>query len=513
MSATSTNSADSRALRVYRVPAYQKRTRDYDHHASIPRVRSPAPDSRVYVSRRQSSPRTSTVRIVEVKSPPFTTYMKRFYPHPRTTRVIREQNPLSTDTDSTSPISTPPPISLVKRRRQEPRVVRIATTSTNASSNSDLIVPVAKKYRRTIGETPVTIVSETPLVNRGTSPRKHWKKREKPIPLDLERDVYISDEDYYEEAFPDGTYKPKSYKFCKWCHGKCARRCPHCNYCEWYYSCPCCCWLACLLLSSGLLIGIFTLIGFLPEVNPSRRPVINQEVNVTIRAIQQNLPCDPIATYNASSTLIRCIDTTPVYAYTVYSQLYSRSIRLDALNFQYVLYVLCLHSFGWNRNNEKRFVISDFESLIEINKILFVVMMLKFFSFVLFIVVINAQQFQPAWELNYLFPSMIFEPASKLTPPYKQGIYSYSFVIPPPSTLYGPNVAFYLFAGQPTSKTAEIVFNQDDQFFQTLSEKQYWQSKKIPIPLAVNATKIDLYIRDGDKSGPTYTIHVARATQ
>ncbi|CAF5053252.1 unnamed protein product, partial [Rotaria socialis] len=58
--------------------------------------------------------------------------------------------------------------------------------------------------------------------------------------------------------------------------------------------------------------------------------------------------------------------------------------------------------------------------------------MQKFFSFVLFIVAINAQQFQTAWELNYLFPSMIFEPASKLTPPYKQGIYSYSFVIPPP---------------------------------------------------------------------------------
>ena len=50
--------------------------------------------------------------------------------------------------------------------------------------------------RRALVETPVAIVSETPLVNRGTSPRKQWKKREKTIPLDLERDVYVSDEDY-----------------------------------------------------------------------------------------------------------------------------------------------------------------------------------------------------------------------------------------------------------------------------------------------------------------------------
>ncbi|CAF3358232.1 unnamed protein product, partial [Rotaria sp. Silwood2] len=82
-----------------------------------------------------------------------------------------------------------------------------------------------------------------------------------------------------------------------------------------------------------------------------------------------------------------------------------------------------------------------------------------------------------------------------------------------PSKLYGPHVAFYLFAGQPNSKTAEIVLNQDDKFFQTLSDKQYWQSKKIPTPLSINETTIDLYIRDGDNVGPTYTIHVKRATE
>lgn len=198
MSASSTSSADSRALRVYQVPLYQRRNRYNHNHISIPHVRSPSPNPKIYISRRRSStPPKSTVRIVEVRSPPQpTAYVKHYYPDRRTTRIIREQSPLSTDTDSTSSIQP---------RVQEPRFVRIATTSTNTSSNTDVLVPIAKRTYRPMGETPVAIVSETPLVNRGTSPRKQWKKREKTIPLDLERDVYISDEDYYEEAFTDGV--------------------------------------------------------------------------------------------------------------------------------------------------------------------------------------------------------------------------------------------------------------------------------------------------------------------
>ena len=75
---------------------------------------------------------------------------------------------------------------------------------------------MTRRTRRTLVETPVAIVSETPLVNRGTSPRKIWKKRDKPIPLDLDRDVYISDEDYYEEAFPDGVSHFSGYPFTHW---------------------------------------------------------------------------------------------------------------------------------------------------------------------------------------------------------------------------------------------------------------------------------------------------------
>ncbi len=142
-------------------------------------------------------------------------------------------------------------------------------------------------------------------------------------------------------------------------------------------------------------------------------------------------------------------------------------------------------------------------------KFFIVIMLLKFSFLLLFFIVINADEY----ELDYLFPSMIFEPALKLIPQYQKGIYSYSFIVPPASKIYGPHVAFYLFAGQPTSKTAEIVINQDGKFFQTLSDKQYWQSNKIPMPLTMNETTVDLYIRDGDNVGPTYTIHVTRASE
>lgn len=116
-------------------------------------------------------------------------------------------------------------------------------------------------------------------------------------------------------------------------------------------------------------------------------------------------------------------------------------------------------------------------------------------------------------QLDYLFPSMIFEPALRLTPPFQRDIYSYSFTVPPPSKLYGPNVAFYLFAGQPASSTALIVINQDGRFFQNLSGKQYWQSGKVPLPLSVNQTKMELFIQDGEKVGPIYTIYARRATE
>jgi hypothetical protein len=81
------------------------------------------------------------------------------------------------------------------------------------------------------------------------------------------------------------------------------------------------------------------------EVNSSRRPINTQEINTTYRAIQQNLPCDPATVFNSSSTLVRCIDTTPVYIYTVIAQSFSSAPRLNVLNFEKLIYVLCLYYF------------------------------------------------------------------------------------------------------------------------------------------------------------------------
>ena len=76
------------------------------------------------------------------------------------------------------------------------------------------------------------------------------------------------------------------------------------------------------------------------EINPSQRPVNRQEVNMTINAIQRNLPCDPMTTFNASSTLVRCIDTTPIYTFTVVAQSFSKTSRFEIINFKKLFYLL-----------------------------------------------------------------------------------------------------------------------------------------------------------------------------
>ena len=198
-------SADSRPLRVYRIPVYAKGDSD-----KTPYVRSPSADSNMIVARRRAStPPLSNVRIVEVQSPSGPTYVKRYYPSKRRTRLIREPSPLSPSTDASSSLVSPHPVPLI----QQPRLVRLPTTSTTTSSSTGRVLPIANRTRRAFVETPVAIVSETPLVTRGTSPRKQWKKKDTKVPLDLDRDVYVSDEDYYEEAFPDGVsqFKPETY--------------------------------------------------------------------------------------------------------------------------------------------------------------------------------------------------------------------------------------------------------------------------------------------------------------
>jgi hypothetical protein len=82
------------------------------------------------------------------------------------------------------------------------------------------------------------------------------------------------------------------------------------------------------------------------ETNPARRPINNEEVNTTIHAIQQNLPCDPLTIFNATSTLIRCIDTTPVYIFTVVARTYSGTTTISAAHWKHVLFLLCTYHFS-----------------------------------------------------------------------------------------------------------------------------------------------------------------------
>jgi hypothetical protein len=182
------STTDSRPLYIYRTPVYQKRVVGPDNYISVPHARSPSPNPTALVPRRRhSTPPATAVRFVEVKSPHSNTVIKRYYPNIRSTRVFREQN--STSDSAKSPSR---PISLVTRRHQEERVVRIATTPTSVGSITDIILPVAKKNRSTILDTP------SPSV-----PQIQSKKRDKAISLDIERDGFVLNEDPYDVSLPN----------------------------------------------------------------------------------------------------------------------------------------------------------------------------------------------------------------------------------------------------------------------------------------------------------------------
>ena len=206
MPVSSTDIADSQALHIYRLPVHQKDKRNYYDDTSIPYVRSPSSDSQMIVSQqRQTTPPPSTLRLVEMESSPAKAYIKRYYPPTRTARIIREPSSTSTETDVLSVASSPLPVSVLKRKPTDRQVVRLAINSASTSSNTDVIVPITTKNRRPLTDTSVAIVSKTSLVNRGTSPKRLWKKQDRNIPIDEERNVYVSDEDYYEEAFHNGV--------------------------------------------------------------------------------------------------------------------------------------------------------------------------------------------------------------------------------------------------------------------------------------------------------------------
>ncbi|CAF0908328.1 unnamed protein product [Rotaria sp. Silwood1] len=187
---------DCRPSNIYRIPVYQKRVTGLENYISIPYSRPPSPITTVLVSRRRhSTPPASTLRFVEVKSPSSNTVIKHYYPPVRTTRIIREPGSIS---DSIK--STPCSASLVQRRFQDERTVYTATAPTSLSSITDIILPVAKKNRNTIIDTPNHIVSDIQTVNHDSSTKKQLKKREQLMPLDLVCDVFLSEEDDREDS-------------------------------------------------------------------------------------------------------------------------------------------------------------------------------------------------------------------------------------------------------------------------------------------------------------------------
>jgi len=189
------SATDCRTLHVYRLPVYKKRVIGIDNYISSPRARSPSPNKSVLVSRRRhSTPSALTKRSVDVNSPPSNTIVKYYHHYIRPTCMNKDQNSLSDSVKSPSR-----PISLVKLRHQEERVVRIVTTPTSINSFTDIILPIAKKNRNTIIETPSSSASEAQSINRGTPAAK----RGKATSVDLERDVFASDEDSHEKSLRD----------------------------------------------------------------------------------------------------------------------------------------------------------------------------------------------------------------------------------------------------------------------------------------------------------------------
>lgn len=149
-------------LRVYRVPVYRKRDNNNNTYLA--------------------------------QSPMSVGQIKRYHPQKRRTRIIRESMTTTSVSDTVSSNES----SRSSFSPHEQRTIPFqATGSASTASTMNRFVPLPHRAR------PVFV--ETPMVERGTSARKISRHKEKTIPLDADRDVYVSDEDYYEESFPDGV--------------------------------------------------------------------------------------------------------------------------------------------------------------------------------------------------------------------------------------------------------------------------------------------------------------------
>jgi hypothetical protein len=191
------SATDFQLLHVNRKSVYQKRFVGVDNTISMPHVHSPLPKRSVLLSRRRhSTPQAATVRYVAIKSPQSNGVVKHYYVNAKSVRSTKDQG---SKPDSVG--SPPRPVSLVKPRNQDERVVRLATTPTSMTSTTDIFLPIAKKNRTTIVETPSSVGSDFQSVNHSVFKKKQYKKRERKFSFDIGRDAFFgSDDDSSQDA-------------------------------------------------------------------------------------------------------------------------------------------------------------------------------------------------------------------------------------------------------------------------------------------------------------------------
>ncbi|CAF1337300.1 unnamed protein product [Adineta ricciae] len=193
---------DPQLLHVPQQSANRKRNFTADNHVSVSRAHSPSSKKSVLISRRRhSTPQVSTLRFVELKSPQSHPFVKQYYVNARTTRTMHKDPNGKSDL-----IRSPPrPATLVKPRYPDERTARLLPIPTSLCLNNDIFLPVAKKNRSTIVETPSPATCDLQTINYSEVSKKRWNKREKAFSVDLDSDVFRSNEesimDYVSLAF------------------------------------------------------------------------------------------------------------------------------------------------------------------------------------------------------------------------------------------------------------------------------------------------------------------------
>ena len=192
------SNTDYRTLNIYRSPIYQKRVLGIDTHPSNSHLRSTSPKRSVLASRRRrhSTPPASNKHSVDVNTSPTSTFLKYYHSHPRAACLRKEVY------SPTNSVKRPArPISLAKLRHQEERAIWIVTTPTSVKSFTDVVLPIAKKNRNIIVETPSSLPAEIQSNNRSIS----TAKRGQTISLNLERDLSVSSVNLYDQPLRDSV--------------------------------------------------------------------------------------------------------------------------------------------------------------------------------------------------------------------------------------------------------------------------------------------------------------------